>query len=61
MPTKIREGNEILVRGKVKVVDGTNITLRSIGYSIPITMKSDEPSIVSVGKPDVKRPRDDMV
>jgi hypothetical protein len=45
MPTKIREGNEILVRGKVKVVDGTNITLRSIGYSIPITMKSDEPQM----------------
>ena len=61
MPVKVREGDEIMLRGKVKIVDGTNITFRFIGYDIPITIKSDEPSIVSIGKPEVKRPRDDVV
>jgi hypothetical protein len=56
MPVKVREGDEIILRGKVKIVDGTNITFRIAGYDIPITMNLDEPSIVSIGKPEVKRP-----
>ena len=56
MPVKVREGDEIILRGKVKIVDGTNITFRIAGHDIPITMNLDEPSIVSIGKPEVKRP-----
>ena len=48
MPVKVREGHEIVFRGKVKIVDGTNITFRIAGYNVPITITSDEPSIVSV-------------
>jgi hypothetical protein len=43
MPVKVREGDEIILRGKVKIVDGTNITFRIAGYDIPITMNLAEP------------------
>jgi hypothetical protein len=56
MPVKVREGDEIILRGKVKFVHGTNITFQIAGYNVPITIKTDEPSIVSVESRKVKRP-----
>jgi hypothetical protein len=61
MAADIREGDDIVLRGKVKIVDGTNITFRIAGYDITIALKADDPSIVSSGKPDMKRPCDDVV
>jgi len=56
----VRKGVEILLEDNVSSSMAPTGTFPIASFNIQITIKSDEPSIVSIGKPEARRQRDDV-